>query len=207
MAMASRAGGLTDDVALARDISGYHAWMKVNEGQLLSGRMGQIYIQKRSFGKVDQARFDEGSNQIRDFDPDFRAFVSKPMQDRVDAFFASPDGKALTDIYAAMASLEDYKCKPELHDVFAEAAGERTQVITGFHREDDQSLIKGADARLNAVWFSMVFIISGVAGGSRKISDASDNLARRTEQQPASLEETAAALEQITANVTSTSHH
>lgn len=47
--------------------------------------------------------------------------------------------------------------------------------------------------------------VSTVTGGSKEISDASDNLARRTEQQAASLEETAAALEQITANVTSTS--
>ncbi|MBB4141763.1 MULTISPECIES: methyl-accepting chemotaxis protein [Rhizobium] len=163
MAMASRAGGLTDDVALARDIRGYHAWMKVNEGQLLSGRMGQIYIQKRSFSKVEQALFDEGSNQIRNFDPDFRAFVSKPIQERVDAFFASPDGKVLTDIYAAMASLEDYKGKPEVYDAFTEATGKRTQVIAGFLRENGQNLIKGADARLNAAWFSMVAIISGVA--------------------------------------------
>ncbi|CAD7023755.1 methyl-accepting chemotaxis protein [Pseudorhizobium endolithicum] len=47
--------------------------------------------------------------------------------------------------------------------------------------------------------------VSTVTGGSREISEASDNLARRTEQQAASLEETAAALEEITSNVSSTS--
>ncbi|RWX78505.1 methyl-accepting chemotaxis protein [Neorhizobium lilium] len=47
--------------------------------------------------------------------------------------------------------------------------------------------------------------VSTVAGGSKEISDASDNLAKRTEQQAASLEETAAALEQITSNVVGTS--
>jgi methyl-accepting chemotaxis protein len=47
--------------------------------------------------------------------------------------------------------------------------------------------------------------VSTVAGGSKEISDASDNLAKRTEQQAASLEQTAAALEEITSNVVSTS--
>jgi methyl-accepting chemotaxis protein len=47
--------------------------------------------------------------------------------------------------------------------------------------------------------------VSTVDGGAREISDASDNLSKRTEQQAASLEQTAAALEQITSNVKSTS--
>ncbi|MGA0543787.1 methyl-accepting chemotaxis protein [Brevundimonas sp. VNH65] len=42
---------------------------------------------------------------------------------------------------------------------------------------------------------------SGLRGGSEEISDAAGNLSRRTEQQAASLEETAAALDQITATV------
>ena len=41
----------------------------------------------------------------------------------------------------------------------------------------------------------------GVDGGASEISEASDNLSRRTEQQAASLEETAAALEEITQTV------
>ncbi|TCR79571.1 methyl-accepting chemotaxis protein [Rhizobium sp. BK376] len=44
-----------------------------------------------------------------------------------------------------------------------------------------------------------------VSSGSYEISQASGNLAKRTEQQAASLEETAAALEEVTANVKSTS--
>jgi methyl-accepting chemotaxis protein len=44
-----------------------------------------------------------------------------------------------------------------------------------------------------------------VRNGSAEISGASDDLAKRTEQQAASLEETAAALEQITSNVVATS--
>lgn len=45
----------------------------------------------------------------------------------------------------------------------------------------------------------------GVTTGSGEISQASDNLSRRTEQQAASLEETAAALAEITTNVKATS--
>ncbi|MDH6267189.1 methyl-accepting chemotaxis protein [Rhizobium sp. SG_E_25_P2] len=45
----------------------------------------------------------------------------------------------------------------------------------------------------------------GVTTGSGEISQASDNLSRRTEQQAASLEETAAALAEITQNVKATS--
>ena len=43
-----------------------------------------------------------------------------------------------------------------------------------------------------------------IHGGSREITSAADDLARRTEQQAASLEETAAALDQITAKVRQT---
>ena len=45
---------------------------------------------------------------------------------------------------------------------------------------------------------------TGVRSGAGEISQASDNLSRRTEQQAASLEETAAALDQITATVRKT---
>ena len=44
----------------------------------------------------------------------------------------------------------------------------------------------------------------GIRAGTSEISQASDNLARRTEQQAAALEQTAAALDQITATVRKT---
>ncbi|MBW6422749.1 methyl-accepting chemotaxis protein [Rhizobium sp. XQZ8] len=47
--------------------------------------------------------------------------------------------------------------------------------------------------------------VATVNSGSKEISDASDNLSKRTGQQAASLEQTAAALEEITSNVVSTS--
>ncbi|ASY64513.1 Methyl-accepting chemotaxis protein [Sinorhizobium sojae CCBAU 05684] len=46
---------------------------------------------------------------------------------------------------------------------------------------------------------------SGIAGGAREIRSAADDLSKRTEQQAASVEETAAALDQITTTVTDTS--
>ena len=59
--------------------------------------------------------------------------------------------------------------------------------------------------QLRDVLVSVGYSVSTVTGGSKEISDASDDLAKRTEQQAASLEETAAALEQITSNVVATS--
>ncbi|MCL6709188.1 methyl-accepting chemotaxis protein [Pseudomonas sp. R2.Fl] len=47
--------------------------------------------------------------------------------------------------------------------------------------------------------------VEAVRGGSGEISQASDDLSKRTEQQAASLEETVAALEEITSNVSATS--
>ncbi|GLK49264.1 chemoreceptor McpA [Brevundimonas intermedia] len=46
--------------------------------------------------------------------------------------------------------------------------------------------------------------VAGLRSGAGEITQASDDLARRTEQQAASLEETAAALDQITVNVNKT---
>ena len=46
--------------------------------------------------------------------------------------------------------------------------------------------------------------VSGIRSGAREISQAADDLSRRTEQQAASLEETAAALDEITATVNKT---
>jgi methyl-accepting chemotaxis protein len=46
---------------------------------------------------------------------------------------------------------------------------------------------------------------STIDTGSREVSDSADNLSKRTEQQAASLEETAAALDQITVNVANSS--
>jgi methyl-accepting chemotaxis protein len=58
-----------------------------------------------------------------------------------------------------------------------------------------------AMARLQETMQSISTSAQGVRGGTGEITQASDDLSRRTEQQAASLEETAAALDEITATV------
>ena len=59
----------------------------------------------------------------------------------------------------------------------------------------------GAVGKLQDAMTVIVGNADGIRAGSREITNASDDMARRTEQQAASLEETAAALEEITATV------
>jgi methyl-accepting chemotaxis protein len=59
-------------------------------------------------------------------------------------------------------------------------------------------------AKLETVISGVRHAVLAMSGGAREISVASDDLARRTERQAASLEETAAALEQITSTVNRT---
>jgi methyl-accepting chemotaxis protein len=67
-------------------------------------------------------------------------------------------------------------------------------------RED----FNGSMAKLESTMSVIVGNAGGIHSGSKEISVASDNLARRTEQQAASLEETAAALDEVTATVRKT---
>ncbi|MBT9371054.1 HAMP domain-containing methyl-accepting chemotaxis protein [Rhizobium sp. CSW-27] len=60
-------------------------------------------------------------------------------------------------------------------------------------------------AQLRSTLLSVSHAVTAVNSGSGEIAGATDDLSRRTEGQASSLEETAAALEQITANVQSTS--
>jgi methyl-accepting chemotaxis protein len=60
-------------------------------------------------------------------------------------------------------------------------------------------------SQLRSVLLAVAHVAGTVHANSGEVSDASSNLSRRTEQQAASLEETASALEQITANVHATS--
>jgi methyl-accepting chemotaxis protein len=61
--------------------------------------------------------------------------------------------------------------------------------------------------KLQQTMQSIVTNTRGVRDGAEEITQASDNLSRRTEQQVASLEKTAAALDQITANVRRTAEN
>jgi methyl-accepting chemotaxis protein len=62
-----------------------------------------------------------------------------------------------------------------------------------------------ASEKLNAVMMGVVEHAATIQNETSEISQASDNLSRRTEQQAATLEETAAAIDQLTASVRSAS--
>ncbi|WP_246103126.1 methyl-accepting chemotaxis protein [Rhizobium straminoryzae] len=162
LALASRAGSLTDDVALARDIRGYHAWMKVNEGYLVLNRMAQFYIKNGRFGKSEQARFDGAINQIRNFEPAFRELIAPDLLTRYDAFFMTPEGGLITNMIKAMESLEDFKGKPEEFSPFVEAMNKRRDYVAGLLRENGGKLIQNAEARLESARTSMMLIMGGL---------------------------------------------
>jgi methyl-accepting chemotaxis protein len=67
-----------------------------------------------------------------------------------------------------------------------------------------QSDFNAAMAQLQDAMTVVVHNVAGIRSGIGEITVASDNLARRTEQQAASLEETAAALDEITVTVRKT---
>jgi methyl-accepting chemotaxis protein len=77
------------------------------------------------------------------------------------------------------------------------------RISTAFAPEYEQLRIdfNGAMQNLQQTVQVIVLNSAGIHSGTGEISQAADNLSRRTEQQAASLEETAAALDQITATV------
>lgn len=87
------------------------------------------------------------------------------------------------------------------------ATGDLTYRITADFPPQSVSLksnFNSAAERLRDTIELVTASISNTLNGSQEISDASNDLARRTEQQAASLEETAAALQQITTTVKTT---
>lgn len=97
--------------------------------------------------------------------------------------------QATTGLAAALRCLADGDLSFELNEPFApdfEAL-----------RHDLNRTIRQLDAAMSGVVQSSV----AIDGGSQEISQSAADLARRTEQQAASLEETAAALDELTANI------
>ncbi|KQZ48959.1 chemotaxis protein [Rhizobium sp. Root149] len=161
--LSSRASALTDDVALARDIRGYQAWMKVNEGYLVLNRMGQVFGQKGSLGKPEQARFDAAIAQVRLNEQPFRELVSPALVSRYDAFFSTPEGKAIVDMIKAMESLQDFAGKPEDLAAFVKAMAVRRDYVADLLRENGQILLSGAKDRLDTARTSMIAIMVGLS--------------------------------------------
>ncbi len=87
------------------------------------------------------------------------------------------------------------------------AQGDLTFRLTAAFPEDYRKLrddFNGAIGKLQDAMMVIVGNASGIRSTTGEISQAADDLSRRTEQQAASLEETAAALDQITATVKQT---
>ena len=84
------------------------------------------------------------------------------------------------------------------------AAGDLTYRVNDDLPAEYEKLRGDFNAALTKLQDTMKVIIGnadGIRAGSREITNASDDMARRTEQQAAGLEETAAALEEITSTV------
>lgn len=164
LGLASRAGSLTEDVALARDISGYHAWMKVNEGYLVLNRLGQVFIKTGSFAKADLVRLSTALSQIRVYEPTMREFIAPTMLERLDAFFSKPQGELINRLIKNMESLEDFKGKPEDLGPFMTAMAERRDHVASLLTENGEKLLSAAADRRDAAYQSMILILGSLIG-------------------------------------------
>ncbi|WP_299508188.1 methyl-accepting chemotaxis protein [uncultured Roseobacter sp.] len=83
------------------------------------------------------------------------------------------------------------------------------QITTSFDGDYERLRVDFNDAveRLSVLIRNVDETVSGVFGNASEVSDASNDLARRTENQAATLEQTAAALEELTATVKSTAEN
>jgi methyl-accepting chemotaxis protein len=105
---------------------------------------------------------------------------------------AEEDHQAITGLAKALSSLADGNLTYRISQEFAPKT---QQLKDDFNRTAEQ--LEQAMMMINGA-------IEGMRSGTSEISQAADDLSRRTEQQAASLEETAAALDQITATVRKT---
>lgn len=105
---------------------------------------------------------------------------------------AEEDHAAISNLAAGLAALADGDLT---YRIDAQFAAKTQKLKDDFNRTADQ---------LEDAMSAIVRAIQGMRSGTGEISQAADDLSRRTEQQAASLEETAAALDQITATVKKT---
>jgi methyl-accepting chemotaxis protein len=90
------------------------------------------------------------------------------------------------------------------------AAGDLSARLTSPFPEDFEGLRRDFNSSMETLEHAIRQVLittAAVDSGSREISTASDDLAHRTEQQAASLEETAAALDQVTATIRKTAQN
>ena len=128
---------------------------------------------------------------------EFQTSLDRRLKDAEHAFEAAGrEQQAVVDgITAALARLAD----GDLTVRFAQAVGPGYQSL-----KNDFNV---AMEKLQETMHSIATNTTGVQSGASEITQASDDLARRTEMQAASLEETAAALDQMTAKVRSSAEN
>ena len=122
---------------------------------------------------------------------EFQKNLDRKLQDMQAAFTAS--GQAQKDLVEGL--------KSGLADL---AAGDLTVRLSFAVAQEYEALKTDFNSAMESMQTTMAAIAGntmGVKAGAAEITNASDDLARRTEQQAASLEQTAAALDEITATV------
>lgn len=121
---------------------------------------------------------------------------------------ASDSERARNEADKARAAEEDHVAITSLAEgLSALANGDLSYRITTNFAPKSQQLKDDFNRAADQLQDTMVMIagaIGGMRSGTSEVSQAADDLSRRTEQQAASLEETAAALDQITATVKTT---
>jgi methyl-accepting chemotaxis protein len=105
---------------------------------------------------------------------------------------AAADQSAVAALAAALGALAEGNLQHQL----TETMSAKTQSL--------KDLFNQTATRLRETMTTIAGAIEGMQAGSGEISQAADDLSRRTEQQAASLEQTAAALDEITATVRKT---
>ncbi len=112
--------------------------------------------------------------------------------ERAKAETAKAQAQVVTSIGTGLERLSDGDLTFQLKEAFAP------------EYEALRANFNGAMSQLRNTMKTVVGRTHGLRSGSQEITQASDDLSKRTEQQAASLEETAAALDQITATVKKT---
>ncbi len=110
---------------------------------------------------------------------------------------AELDAKRAEEMGFATASLA--------HGLKSIAAGDLTFKFNEPFAPDYEALradFNAASGNCAMQWFPLLRPTTAIDDGSRELSQAANDLSKRTEQQAAALEETAAALDEITVNVT-----
>ncbi len=150
------------------------------------GEMGRAVVAFRD-AAIEKVRLEAEGVALRSQSDEERA-ANEAAKARV----AAEDAIAFGALAEGLSAIADGDLT---HRFTADVSPKAIQLKTDFNR---------AVVQLQEAMAVVVTNVSAIRSGSGEISQAADDLSRRTEQQAASLEETAAALDQITATVNRT---